>query len=87
MDAYIDDPDVKFILTERTPPSFSRSIINTVGQFVIASHSLPLWLLKYFDTYNWLFISLADDMFRVYSQGKWPKDPDCAENIERWYQE
>lgn len=87
MDAYIDDPDVKFILTERTPPSFSRSIKNSIGQFVTAAHSFPLKLLKYFDTYNWAFIGLVDDVFRVYSQGKMPADPGCAESVERWYQE
>lgn len=87
MDAYIDDPEVKFILTERTPPSFARSINRTVGSFVTAAHSFPLGLLKYFDIYNWTFTKLVDDIFPVYAQGKRPWDPGCAENQERWYQE
>ncbi|KAH8772914.1 hypothetical protein F5883DRAFT_549912 [Diaporthe sp. PMI_573] len=87
VDAYIDDPDVKFILTEREPASFARSIQNTVGQFIRAGHSLPLQLLKYLDTYNWEFFSLGDDMYRVYTQGKWPDDPGCDQSIERWYEQ
>lgn len=87
MDAYIDDPDVKFILTERNPTSFARSIQNTVGNFIRAGHSLPLGLLKYFDTYNRAFFNLGDDMYRVYTKGKWPDEPGCDENIERWYEQ
>lgn len=87
MDAYIGDPDVKFILTERTPPSFSRSINNSIGRFVTAGHSFPLGLLKYLDTYNLAFTSLARDMYKVYSKGKSPWDSDSAENIESWYEE
>lgn len=87
MDAYIDDPDVKFILTERTPQSFSRSISKSVGRFVTAAHSFPLKLFKYFDAYNGAFIGLVDDSYCVYTQGKMPDDPGCAESTERWYQE
>lgn len=87
MDAYIDDPEVKFILTERTPASFSRSVNNSVGRFITAAHSFPLGLLKYFDNYNWAFVSLGDDMYQIYSQGRTPGDPDCAEMIESWYKE
>lgn len=53
----------------------------------MAGHSLPLRILKYLDTYNWEFFSLGDDMYRVYTQGKWPDDPGCDENIERWYEQ
>lgn len=87
MDAYIDDPEVRFILTERAPAAFSRSINNSVGRFVTAAHSFPLGILKYFDAYNWAFASLVDDMYCVYSQGKLPSDPNSAESIERWYEE
>ncbi|KAL2291714.1 hypothetical protein FJTKL_11919 [Diaporthe vaccinii] len=87
VDAYIDDPDVKFILTERVPAAFSRSINNSVGRFVTAAHSFPLGILKYFDAYNWAFASLVDDMYCVYSQGKMPSDPDSAKSIEHWYEE
>lgn len=87
MDAFIDDPEVKFILTERTPASFSRSINNSVGRFVTAAYSFPLALLKYFDRYNWEFMSLAENMYQVYSRGKMPSDPDCPETIESWYEE
>lgn len=87
MDAYIDDPNVKFILTERSPKLFSRSIQNTVGQVVRAGHSFPLVLFKYLDTYNWEFFSLVDDMYRVYTQGKWPKDPGSDQSIEQWYEQ
>jgi hypothetical protein len=86
VDAYIDDPNVKFILTERSPKSFSRSMQDTLGQFVKASHSFPLCVLKYFDSYNREFTSLGDDMLHVYSPGKWPDDPGCTEDIERWYE-
>lgn len=87
VDAYLYDPAVKFILTERNPASFARSIQNTLGQFVRAGHSLPMGLLKYFDTYNRAFFNLGDEMYRVYTQGKWLDDPGCNENIERWYEQ
>lgn len=87
MDAYIDDPDVKFILTERTPASFARSINNTVGRFCTAGHSFPMGLLKCFDTYNREFFRLGDEMYQIYAQGKMPDDPNCGEMIERWYEE
>lgn len=87
VDAYIGDPDVKFILTERTPASFSRSINKTVGEFVMAGRSFPLKLLKNFDSLNLEFFGLGEDLYRVYSQGRMPTDPDSAEMIERWYEE
>lgn len=87
MDAYIDDPDVKFILTDRAPAAFARSINNSIGRFVTAAHSFPLGVLKYLDTYNLAFTRLVDDMYPVYSQGKIPSDPNSAESIARWYEE
>ncbi|KAL1873483.1 hypothetical protein Daus18300_003846 [Diaporthe australafricana] len=87
VDAYIGDPDVKFILSERTPASFSRSINKTVGEFVMAGRSFPLNLLNNFNSFNKEFFNLGEDLYLEYSQGRLPTDPDCAEMIERWYEE
>src|ERR1700712_1403860 len=48
LEAYAEDPDVRFILTERTPRSWANSFNSYVGGIVKAVESPPLNVLKYF---------------------------------------
>ncbi|KAE8165696.1 Tubulin/FtsZ, GTPase domain-containing protein [Aspergillus tamarii] len=74
MQGYIEDPDVKFIVTERTPEKWVRSIENTLGQAVKAAHQFPLNILKRFDSELGHFLHLATVMYWAYADGANPGD-------------
>lgn len=51
LEMYAEDPDVKFILTERNPDKWVRSMNGAIGELVAAGNSFPLNILKHFDEY------------------------------------
>lgn len=85
VEAYKDDPDVKFILTEREPAAFARSINNTVGPLITAINTLPMSLLKYFDAFVWQFCVINELAYEVVARGAAPTDPKSGENLQEHY--
>jgi hypothetical protein len=49
LEAYAADPDVKFILTERNPQKWAKSVNNSAGGVVAMAESFPMNILKHFD--------------------------------------
>ncbi|KIX05113.1 uncharacterized protein Z518_05985 [Rhinocladiella mackenziei CBS 650.93] len=49
LEAYLADPEVKFLLTERSPDSWVKSFNNFVGVNVQDCESPPLSILRYFN--------------------------------------
>jgi hypothetical protein len=58
IEAYADDPNVKFILTERDPEKWVASFNNTAGTLMKMADSFPLVILRYFDGPLNLFLKL-----------------------------
>lgn len=49
LETYANDSDVKFILAEREPEKWARSINNSAGNVVKMAESFPMNVLKHFD--------------------------------------
>lgn len=49
LEAYTADPDVKFILTERNPLKWAKSVNNSAGGVVAMAESFPMNIIKHFD--------------------------------------
>ncbi|KAE8360395.1 hypothetical protein BDV27DRAFT_167849 [Aspergillus caelatus] len=87
MQGYIEDPDVKFIVTERTPEKWVRSIENTLGEAVKAAHQFPLNILKRFDSELGHFLHLATVMYWAYADGANPGDSNSEVALYKNYVE
>ncbi|QMW26966.1 hypothetical protein G4B84_002255 [Aspergillus flavus NRRL3357] len=87
MRGYIEDPDVKFIVTERSPEKWVRSIDNTIGEAVKAAHKFPLNILKRFDSELGHFLHLATVMYWAYADGANPGDADSEAALYQNYVE
>ncbi|KJK63919.1 Tubulin C-terminal domain protein [Aspergillus parasiticus SU-1] len=87
MRGYIEDPDVKFIVTERSPEKWVRSIDNTIGEAVKAAHQFPLNILKRFDSELGHFLRLATVMYWAYADGANPGDTDSEAALYKNYVE
>lgn len=87
LEGYINDPDVKFIVTERSPEKWAKSINNTIGAALILASSFPMNILKPFDTELTEFWRLAQLMYLGYCDGKSPQDPDTEATLRQNYVE
>ncbi|PTB35123.1 hypothetical protein M441DRAFT_154066 [Trichoderma asperellum CBS 433.97] len=66
LSAYLSDPNVKFLLTERDPDKWVRSFNKQVGGMNDYLASAPMAILRYFDIglwHHWRFNSLVYDLF------------------------
>ncbi|KNG89360.1 hypothetical protein ANOM_002662 [Aspergillus nomiae NRRL 13137] len=84
---YIEDPDVKFIVTERTPEKWVKSIDNTIGEAVKAANQFPLNILKRFDSELGHFLHLATVMYWAYADGGNPGDANSEAALYKNYVE
>jgi len=84
-DAYKDDPDVVFILTERTPESWAKSMRGSGGEFLVKAHSFPFKYVKYFDSFLWELLPLVSLLFGLPAKGAMPWEPEIQQNLERHY--
>ncbi|KAE8151539.1 hypothetical protein BDV25DRAFT_152531 [Aspergillus avenaceus] len=82
---YIDDPDVKFIVTERSPDKWVKSINSTIGEAIKLAAQLPLCVLKRFDSELGHFLHLAQVMYWAYSDGAQPGDANCDAALRQNY--
>ncbi|GFF42017.1 hypothetical protein IFM51744_05002 [Aspergillus udagawae] len=72
LDEYAQDPEVKFILTERDPDRWAKSINGTAGFIVNAAASFPLNLLKHFDEELGIFLALNTTLYGASADGTKP---------------
>lgn len=64
--AYLSDPNVKFLLTERDPDKWVRSFNKQVGGMNDYLASIPMTILRHFDAdlwHHWYFNSLVYNLF------------------------
>lgn len=87
IEAYAEDPNVKFILTERTPDDWVASVNNTVAGVVRMANSFPFTILRYFDSSLYYFLHLNQVMYWVLSDRTNPDDPDNEFALRRNYVE
>ncbi|KAJ5707158.1 hypothetical protein N7488_006959 [Penicillium malachiteum] len=86
LEAYGQDPDVKFILTERDPKKWSRSVNNTAGQVVIAANKFPLNVLKHFEPTLYHFFRMNTLAYNILAAGTKIGDQDNEKELVRSYE-
>ncbi|GJN67771.1 hypothetical protein PLICBS_001813 [Purpureocillium lilacinum] len=85
IEAYVDDPDVKFILTERDPDRWVSSINNTVAGVVQMASAFPIRLLKHFNDDLYYFFLLNELIYASISDCTLPGDAENRPNMRRNY--
>ncbi|KAJ5379551.1 hypothetical protein N7509_012670 [Penicillium cosmopolitanum] len=83
--AYAADPDVKFILTERSPAKWAKSVNNTAGVMVQMAHSLPMGVLKHFNEFLSIFFSLNVTVYGAWSGSTLPGEADNERLLREYY--
>ncbi len=83
--AYASDPDVKFILTERSPAKWAKSVNNTAGAVVQMAHSFPMDILKHFSEFLSIFFSLNVTIYGAWSGSTLPGEPDNERLLREFY--
>ncbi|KAJ5670552.1 uncharacterized protein N7477_005915 [Penicillium maclennaniae] len=83
--AYADDPNVKFILTERDPDKWVASFNKTAGATKKMADSFPLVILRYFDGPLNLFLNLNQTICWALSDKTKPGEPENAIAMRRNY--
>ncbi|GFF92173.1 hypothetical protein IFM60648_09656 [Aspergillus lentulus] len=87
LDEYVQDPEVKFILTERDPDRWAKSVNGTAGFIITAAASFPLNILKYFDEELRIFLALNTTLYAVLADGTKPGQPGNEAALTRNYVE
>lgn len=87
LESYVQDPDVKFILTERDPVKWARSINNTGAKAFEAFGEFPLNFLKYFDTQLYHFAEAHRVVYTAWASGTRPGEPDNEAMLCKYYKE
>ncbi|OAP54626.1 hypothetical protein AYL99_11074 [Fonsecaea erecta] len=87
LESYLLDPNVKFILTERTPESWARSFNGFIGDLVTNIESPPMNILRHFNRTLNYFCLLNIDVYDYWSDGTRPGDPRNEGNLGRNYEQ
>lgn len=77
INAYLDDPDVKFLLTEREPDKWVRSFNKQVGGMNDYLDTIPMSILKYFDSglwQHWKFNGIVYGLFSGMTKRSYPEN-------------
>ncbi|UNI21305.1 hypothetical protein JDV02_007306 [Purpureocillium takamizusanense] len=85
IEAYVDDPDVRFLLTERDPDKWVTSINNTVAGVVQMASAFPIRLLKHFNDDLYYFFLLNELIYASISDSTLPGDAENRSNMRRNY--
>ncbi|KAK7985205.1 hypothetical protein PG996_005554 [Apiospora saccharicola] len=84
--AYGDEPGVRFLLTERGPDSWVRSVTVGPAELLVAlDQPGPLGLSRHFDSFNDEFFNLATFMYKSMAEGKGPNDSGAQDALRRYY--
>ncbi|KAF6827845.1 hypothetical protein CPLU01_08864 [Colletotrichum plurivorum] len=84
---YLEDPEVKFILTERTPESWAKSIAGSLGAYHAKLAQPPLSIARYFDSFIWELTALFRAMTHRWSGGLEPHQPGFNDALAKSYVE
>ncbi|KAJ5811448.1 hypothetical protein N7474_007749, partial [Penicillium riverlandense] len=87
IEAYANDPDVKFLLTEREPEKWVASINNTAGPIIKQAKTFPLNILKYFDHALKVFLNQTVLVYDVLADSTYPGGPGNEAALQRNYTE
>ncbi|CAG8936489.1 unnamed protein product [Penicillium salamii] len=85
LEAYADDPNVKFILTERDPDKWVTSVNNTAGALIDMPYKFPFVILKHFDATLYRFLHLNETVYRAMSKCTKPGSADNAQALRKQY--
>jgi hypothetical protein len=85
LETYAQEPNVKFILTERPPERWARSVNNTIVGAVRLGQQFPFSILKYFDATIREFLKVNEHMYDVVAGCTKPGDPDNISELCRYY--
>ncbi|KAG6152619.1 hypothetical protein E4U37_003738 [Claviceps purpurea] len=85
LQAYADDPNIKFILTDRDPDKWVTSINNTVGGIVQSANSFPMNTLQHFSGYLYWFLNLNRTLYGAIADGTDPGGKNNREVMRRNY--
>ncbi|KAK8120572.1 P-loop containing nucleoside triphosphate hydrolase protein [Apiospora kogelbergensis] len=84
---YVDDPNIKFILTQRSPESFAKSLSGSLGCYYAKLHEWPLTAARVCDGFVWELERMFRLMTFRWSHGLHPSDPDFRSALEQSYLE
>ena len=87
LDAYLPDPDVRFLLTERDPDKWVRSFDNFVGFAVTSLRSFPMNFLKYFHGTMYYMYEMNIMAYQLFSGGLFPGEEGSKEHLRKNYVE
>lgn len=87
IEAYAQDPNVKFILTERNPEKWAKSVNNTAAKVAEAGDQFPLSILKYFDATLYHFLTMNKLACAALGGGTKRGDPDNELMLCKYYTE
>lgn len=87
IEAYAKDPDVKFILTERPPETWAKSVNNTTAQVATMSSQFPFSILKYFNSTLFEFLDFNEVVYQGVACGTKPGAPGNEQILARYYAE
>ncbi|KAJ5619816.1 hypothetical protein N7510_003800 [Penicillium lagena] len=87
IEAYAEDPDVKFILTERPPEKWAKSLNNTAAKVATMSSQFPFSILKYFDSALYQFLALNEVIYQGLACGTKPGSPGNEQILASYYAE
>lgn len=76
LEIYAKDPEVKFILAERKPEKWARSVNNSAGGVVRMAESFPMNVLKHFDATLFEFMKANILVYDALAGCTRPGDPD-----------
>jgi hypothetical protein len=82
---YAEDPDVKFILTERQPEKWAKSVNNSVAGVVKMAQSFPMNILKKFDPVLSEFMKFNVLVYNALAGGTRPGHPDNERELCAYY--
>lgn len=87
VEAYVDDPDVRFLLTERDPGQWAASFDSFVGGVIAACRRPPLSLLQYFNPMIWHLAVVNNMCYWLFADRLMPGAPGRLEALQRNYVE
>jgi hypothetical protein len=84
-ETFLADPDIKFILTERSPESFLKSISGAQCRYWEMLSSWKLFPARCTDPFLWELERILRIQIYRWSGGIKPHDPRFEENVLRNY--
>lgn len=83
LNLFLEDPNIKFILTTRSPKSFSNSLSSTLGRYYAKLGEWPLSAARHCDGFVWELERMFGLMWNRWSDGLHPNHPDAHAALEK----